>query len=212
MSRAGYNRNMKAALLALLLLPATIRAGDTRPEPTRPGLSWATADALAKRFDDMEARVKRHEPPAKGTVLVRDGELNSWLNLTLAPKLPPGLTDLTVRFERDRVSATGNVDLDQIPIKSAGGSGAFNPLSYLGGSVPVELRAKLTTQDGFGTVVPEDVRIASIPLPNAAVAQIVAQATRTKENPQGFDVLSPFRLPYSAKRVRLQPGKAFLDF
>ena len=207
----SYNRNMKAALLAMLLLPATIRAGEARPEPTRPGLSWAAADALAKRFDEMEARVKRHEAPAQGTVLVRDGELNSWLNLTLAPKLPPGLTDLTVRFERDRVSATGNVDLDQIPIKSAAGSG-FNPLSFLGGSVPVELRARLTTEAGFGTVVPEDVRIASIPLPSAAVAQIVAQATRTKENPQGFDVLSPFRLPYSAKRVRLQPGKAFLEF
>ena len=134
--------------------------------------------------------------------MVRDGELNSWLNLTFAPKLPPGLTDLAIRFERDRVSATGNVDLDQIPIKPATG-GSFNPLSYLGGSVPVELRAKLTTADGFGTVVPEDVRIASIPLPRSAVAQIIAQATRTKENPQGFDVLSPFRLPYSAKRVRL---------
>ena len=180
-------------------------------KPTRPDLSWAAADALAKRLDEMEGHVKRHEPPATGTVMVRDGELNSWLNLTFAPKLPPGLTDLAIRFERDRVSATGNVDLDQIPIKPATG-GSFNPLSYLGGSVPVELRAKLTTADGFGTVVPEDVRIASIPLPKSAVAQIIAQATRSKENPQGFDVLSPFRLPYSAKRVRLQPGKAFLDF
>ncbi len=202
---------MKVALLAVLLLPVALRAGEARPAPTRPDLSWAAADALAKRLDEMEAHLKRHEPPATGTVMVRDGELNSWLNLTFAPRLPPGLTNLAIRFERDRVSATGNVDLDQIPIKPAT-SGSFNPLSYLGGSVPVELRAKLTTADGFGTVVPEDVRIASIPLPKAAVAQIIAQATRTKENPQGFDVLSPFRLPYSAKRVRLQPGKAFLDF
>jgi hypothetical protein len=201
---------MKPLLALFLVLPLTAPSADTRPVP-RPGLSWETADALARRFADMEARVKRHEAPAQGTVMVRDGELNSWVNLTLAPQLPKGLSDLALRFEKDRVSATGNVDLAQIPIKPAGGS-AFNPLSLLGGVVPVQLTAKITTQDGFGTVVPEEVRIASIPLASSVVAQLVAQATRTRENPQGFDILSPFRLPYAAKKLRLAPGKAFLEF
>lgn len=201
---------MKPLLAVLSCVTLAASAADTRPVP-RPGLTWEAADALAQRFAAMEARVKRHEAPAEGTVMVRDGELNSWVNLTLAPQLPKGLSDLALRFEKDRVSATGNVDLGQIPIKPAGAS-AFNPLSLLGGVVPVELTAKLTTQDGFGTVVPEEVRIASIPLASSVVAQIVAQATRTKENPQGFDILSPFRLPYAARKIRLAPGKAFLEF
>ncbi len=201
---------MKSLPAVLLLLPLTVHAADTRPVP-RAGLSWEAADALAQRFADMEARLKRRQPPADGPIMVRDGELNSWVNLTLAPQLPKGLTDLAVRFEKDRVSATGNVDLGQIPLKQAAGSG-FNPLSLLGGVVPVELRAKLTSEDGFGTVVPEEVRIASIPLASSVVANLVAQATKTRENPQGFDILSPFRLPYSARKIRLAPGKAFLEF
>jgi hypothetical protein len=133
------------------------------------------------------------------------------VNLTLGPPIPQGLTDLALRFEKDRVSATGNVDLARIPIKGAGTSG-LGALAYLGGVVPVELTAKLTSQDGFGTVVPEEVRIASIPLASSVVAQIVASATKTRDNPEGFDILSPFRLPYQAKRIRLAPGKAFLEF
>jgi hypothetical protein len=202
---------MKALGLALVLLPLALRAEEARPVP-RPGLTWAAADALAQRFAEMEARVRRHQTPSEGTVMVRDGELNSWVNLTLGPRLPPGLSDLALRFEKDRVSATGNVDLSRIPIKQAAGASALNPLSYLGGTVPVELIARLTTEDGFGSVVPEQVRIASIPLATSVVAQIVAQATRTSENPEGFDILSPFRLPYAAKRIRLAPGKAFLEF
>ena len=49
---------MKVALLAVLLLPVALRAGEARPAPTRPGLSWAAADALAKRLDEMEAHVE----------------------------------------------------------------------------------------------------------------------------------------------------------
>ncbi len=207
-----------AGLRAVVLLGAVSSLGASgpsaspRPAPSVPGLTWDLADSLERRLKAIETSFKSRKRLKDPNVLVRETELNSYLNLTLASQLPPGVTDLLVHLEKDRVSAKGLVDLDRLPVKQAASASAFNPLSFLSGRVAVELRGKLTTQDGFGTFVPEDIRLATIPIPASVVAQAVAQSTRTAENPQGFDILSPFRLPYGAKRVRLQPAKILLEF
>ena len=43
-------------------------------------------------------------------------------------------------------------------------------------------------------------------------AQMVATATRSPRYPNGWDIHAPFRLPYAARRVRLEPGRAVLEF
>jgi len=147
------------------------------------------------------------------SVVVRQAELNSWVNLTLAPQLPPGVSDLDLQLEKDRLVAKGMVDLDKLPVKQAAGASAWNPINFLSGRVAVELRGRLTTpEDGFGSFEAEEVRLASFPIPPSVVAQAVARSTRSAQNPEGVDILAPFRLPYAAKRVRLQPGKALLEF
>jgi hypothetical protein len=202
---------MRALLLLLLLGTGASQA--VRPAPPRPGLSWKDADSLARKLEAIE----RRSAPGAGrqpaqTVQVTQAELNSYLNLSLAPQLPPGLSELDVRLERERVAASAVLDLDRLPIKLKDPASPWNPLNFLGGRVPLELRGKLTSDGGFGSFAPEQVRLASVPLPPSLLAQLVAGATRTRENPRGFDILSPFRLPYAAKRVRLQPGRAFLEF
>jgi hypothetical protein len=143
---------------------------------------------------------------------VTEAEINSYLNLMLAGRMPVGLADVAVHFDRDRLRLTGQVDLDQAKTHMAP-MGALNPLSYLGGRVNVELQGKLLTQtDGFGSLDFELARLGPVTLPSSVVARCVAGATRTQQNPQGFDMLSPFRLPYALKKVRVQPGKAVLDF
>ena len=76
----------------------------------------------------------------------------------------------------------------------------------------VELKGKLRTRDGFGTIEVEEAWIASIPVPMSFVEQIVASATRKPSQPEGFDINAPFRLPYAVDRVRLETARAFLDF
>lgn len=170
------------------------------------------ADGLDARLKAIEASYRSRKPLSDPNVLVREKELNSYLNLTLASQLPPGVSDLMVHIERDRVSARGMVDLDRLPVKQAAGGSPWNPINLLAGRVPVELRGRLVSEDGFGTFEPEDIRLATIPIPASVVAQAVANSTRTKDNPQGFDILSPFRLPYGAKNVRLRPAKILLEF
>jgi hypothetical protein len=76
----------------------------------------------------------------------------------------------------------------------------------------VLLRGRLVNQDGFGTLVWEEIRLSSLPLPLGALSSMVAAATRSARYPNGVDIQAPFRLPYAARRVRLEPGRAILEF
>jgi hypothetical protein len=184
-------------------------APPARPVPTRPGLSWADADAMAQAIEGFEKR-PRSAPP--GNVSVSDAELNSYLNLSLAGKLPAGLQNIDLHFDKDRIAATADVDFDQMR-RTLPPMGSLNPLAYLGGKVGLVLKGKVVSpQPGFGSFEFEQARLGPVSLPTSILAQSVASFTKTPQNPQGFDVLSPFRLPYALKRIRLQPGHAVLEF
>jgi hypothetical protein len=191
-----------AALITLILI-----LHKTSPPPVQ--VSPQAAARAEQKVEDVEQSVSRGEP---ATLRLNEAELNSYLNLTLAPQLPPGISELEVHLQKDVIEAQGVVDLDKIPVKPAAATAPWSPLNFVGGRVPVFLRGKLTSSGGFGTFEPEAIRLASLPLPVSVLEQIVAQSTKTKENPQGLDILSPFRLPYAAKRVKLQLAKAVLEF
>jgi hypothetical protein len=202
-----------AAVLGLLLgaqAPPPVPPQPPRPAPARAGLSWQDADSLDLKIQTFEKR-PRGAPPS-GTVLVTEGELNSYLNLTLAGKMPAGLRDLDIRLDKDRLLAAGDVDFDQMR-KKMPPTGPLNPIAFLGGRIPFDLRGRLiTSQDGFGNLEFEHARLGPVSLPVSFLAQCVASFSKTQENPQGFDILSPFRLPYALKRVRVQPWRLVLDF
>jgi len=189
----------------LVLVPGLARA-QSPPAP-----SWPQANSLTRKLEAIEKRRKDPRPRPE-TVLVTEGELNSYLALTMGPKMPPGITGVQVRLERERVSALGYVDLDRWGQTLKSSSSSFSLLALLGGQVPIELRARIPTNDGFGTLEWEHIRISSLPVPLRALEELVAALTRTPSQPGGFDIRAPFRLPYSARRIRLEPGRALLDF
>jgi hypothetical protein len=199
-------------LVAALTLLLAAQAADPRPVP-RAGLSWAEADSLTRKLASIEKRTTaRSAPPARAeTVLVTEGELNSYLNLSFASQMPPGLSDVHVRLEHERIHARGQVDLERVRAE-AGSRLQWKPLALLGGSVPVELSGRLMSGDGFGSVEVEQVRLASLPVPVSVLGQLVSSSTRTASDPDGFDILAPFRLPHSLRRVRLELGRAYLEF
>jgi hypothetical protein len=183
-----------------------------RPAPAQPGLSWADADALKQKLLLLDTRHRNRKIVAGEKVQVSETELNSYINLSMASQLPPGVTGIEVHFDSERIAAKALVDLERVQGQVPVSSSPWNPFSLLSGRVPVELKGKLTNADGFGTFAFEDIRVGALPLPASVLAQAVSSATKTRENPQGFDILSPFRLPYSVRRVRLQPGRAVLEF
>lgn len=203
---------MAAAMLRLVTALLVVAQGvtspkDTRPAPARAGLSWAESDSLGRKLEAIERRPKAAQAQ---TILVSQGELNSYLNLGLGPRMPQELADLDIRLEEDRFTAQALVDLDKLKGRIPPVRG-FNPVAFLGGRVPVEVEGRLASADGFGSVELDKVRLGGFPIPPSLLEQMVQAATRTPENPAGFEILAPFRLPYSVKRVRLQPGRALLE-
>lgn len=194
---------LRQAWTALLVL-----AQAAAPGPPA-GATRDLAQALSRKIADFEARHKAGKPPREKRVLVSDAELTAYLNLI--SKLPPSLSDLDVRFDRERIHARGLLDLDQLQGKLQSG-GALSPFAFLGGRVTVSIRGRLESEDGFGTFLPEEVKVGSLPLAASVLGQIVAAATRSADSPQGIDILAPFRYPYGVRQVRLSPGRAVVEF
>ena len=199
-------------LVALLLAQAPVppKGGPVRP-PAPEGLSWEDADWVAETVARIERRLGAGKPASRQTIVVTQRQLNSWVNLSLASKIPQGLSGLEVGLDKDRVVARGVLDLDQVKSKVPPGAGT-GLLALLSGAVPVELKGRFSSADGTGKVEVEEAIVAGISLPPAAVAQIVGQSTRSAKRPQGFDLLSPFPLPFTARRVRLERERALVDF
>jgi len=200
---------MSALLLVLFLAAQRAPAAAPRPAPPRAGLSWEEADALGSKLEALDKRQKSGKAARPETVAVTEGELNSYVNLKV--KIPEGISDLALKLDRDQVAATAVVDLDRVQGKPP--PSTWSPFTLLTGRVPVVLKGKLVGKEqGFAAFEVEEVRLGALPVPASVLAQLVAAATRSKETPEGVDILAPFRLPYTMKRVRLQPGRALLDF
>src|SRR5688572_750792 len=196
-------------LLAVLVaapLWAEDAAGAARPAPT-----WAEAKSLGVKLEAIEKRYQTKAPRRPQSVLVTERELNSYLNLAYAPQMPPGLSDVDVRLDAQRIHATGLLDLEKVRGKVPPPS-PWSPLAFLTGKVPIELKGTLTTSNGFGTIEIEEAWISSVRVPMSFLEQIVTSATKKPSDPDGFDINAPFRLPYAVSRVRLESARAFLDF
>jgi hypothetical protein len=195
--------------LALLLAQAAPLKGDPVRPPAPAGLSWEDSDAVAQTVARVERRLKAGKPASSEPIAVTEKQLNSYVNLGLAAKIPPGLTGLTVGLQKDRLVAEGTLDLDRVKSKLPQGAGL---LAFLSGTVPVMLQGRFSSASGTGRVDVEEATVAGISLPASLLAQIVSQSTRTATRPQGFDILAPFPLPFTARRVRLEPGRALVEF
>lgn len=183
------------------------------PAPSSPSpYAAADAESLAQKLQVLERRWQRKKPPREKTVTVTEPELNAYVNLTLGPKIPKGVSDVVFRLDRDRLAAQALVDLQEVQTKIPAGS-LGGLLAFLSGKVPLQARGRLASEeDGFSTFAIEEVSLSTVPVPVTVIEQLVASATRSAQSPQGFDVRSPFRLPYDLKRVRIQPGRALLEY
>jgi hypothetical protein len=198
---------MMNTVVALLVLLATGEAPAAHST-----VSLVEAQAMVEKLASLERRAKLGKPPRKVPMAVSEAEINSYLNLTRGREMPMGLSDVIVRFERDRLVARGLLDLDQLRGQVSLSEGLGGLLGFLSGKVPVEAGGRLQTiAEGVGAFVIEDAHLATFPVPVTVIERLAVWATKSAENPQGFDIHSPFRLPYALRRVRLQPGRALLD-
>ncbi len=195
--------------------PAAKPSPVPRPTPPRrpapPGLSWEDADNLERTLARIERRLRSGRAAAQATVVVSQRQVNSYLNLSLGRQIPQGVSDLQLVFERNRLGARALLDLDRLrEVLPRGAMGGV--LALLGGTVPVEILGSVWSGNGTGRVRIEQATVGGVSVPASLLAQIVSLSTRSQAQPGGFDILAPFRLPWTARQVRLEPGRALVDF
>lgn len=198
------------ASLALVALAQAPSPAPLRPAAP-PGLSWEEADKVATTVARIERRLALGRPASRRAIVVTERELNSYVTLSLAARIPAGVSDLAFRIEQDRLCARAMLDLDRLK-QQMPRAGASSLLAFLSGTVPVEIRGRLPNEGGMGRIVVEQASVAGVSLPASVLAEVVAMATRSEKRPRGFDLQTPFELPWTARRVRLEAGRAAFEF
>ncbi|MFN8057778.1 MAG: hypothetical protein U0Q12_01340 [Vicinamibacterales bacterium] len=197
-----------AAVAAVAILRVDIDARSTATgSSVAPGddvLSKADADALARKIQDISGYAGGARAPRLITVSER--EVNAYLKF--GDKLPAGVLDPKVTILGDgRLSARALVDLDTIKQRRQP-TGFFDPLSLLGGKVPVSAVGVLRTQAGVGRFELESTDVGGIPVPKTVLQELVNVYSRTPDHPTGFDIDAPFELPARIVEIRVSPQSA----
>jgi hypothetical protein len=186
-----------STILAALLTSSTI------------ALAGAPNSQQAAAFEaKMNAIIARGEsrPTGYRTEFVGD-EVNSYLQLRLAAKLPTGVADPAVTLQdAGRLSGRAIVDLDGIRKKSSGGW--FDPAAYLGGKLPVTATGTLKTVNGTGQFSLETAEISGVPIPKSFLQELVSYYTKSPDNPNGINIDAPFQLPVQIQRIDVVTDKA----
>jgi hypothetical protein len=199
-----------------LALVLSLQAAGELPRETvlaapGPGLTWDEADTVARHLRRISRRLRSGRRASTETIVVTERELNSFVNLSLADKIPPEVSELQFHLGQNRLGARAVVDLDRLREKLPAG-GPTLTLFMPSGSVPVELGGRVESAEGLARVELETVLVSGLRLPPSLIAEIVSFATRSEERPEGLDIAAPMALPWTARSVRLEPGRALVDF
>ena len=195
----------------LLLVPLLAQMIGANPASPKSGLSRELSDAFGKKLELLE-RFDRDPKVKRSAVSVFESELNSYVRFALAEKVPRGLRDVRIVLREGRLELRGFANLSEFAELKEKASSVGSFLSLLGGDMAVEIVADFKSDRGFGQFEVVSAQVGPVPLSPSMVSDIVARATVDASRPSGFDIRAPFRLPYSAKRIRPLQALATIEY
>jgi hypothetical protein len=158
--------------------------------------------ALIQRQGASEERVG-----ARRTRLTED-ELNSWFTYSAQPVLPAGVSQPQVTILGDgRLAGQATIDLDAVA-KRRSSNGAFDPLSLIGGRVPVSVSGVLHTRDGKARLEVQSAEMSGIPVPVTVLQEVLTYYSRSDVRPQGVRLDDVFNLPANIQQIEVGQGQA----
>lgn len=168
----------------------------------------------AEDFAQKIALIQRHgESPeraaARRTRLTED-ELNSWFMYRAQPVLPAGVAQPQITIVGDgQLAGQAIIDLDAVVARRrSSGAGAFDPLSLIGGKVPVSVTGILHTRDGKARFEVQRAEMSSIPVPVTVLQELLTYYSRSDERPQGVRLDDVFTLPSNIQQIEVGQGQA----
>jgi hypothetical protein len=178
------------------------------------GVSQADAEAFARKMTVVAvqgvatADVTAPSPAAPRQTPFTEAEVNSFFAYQGRELLPNGIADARVTIiGNGRVSGAATVDLEALA-KDVSTGGAFNPLSFLTGRVPVTVSGLLQTANGVGRFDIESATVSGVPVPATLLRDAVAYYSRAADDPEGVRLGEPFPLPANIRRIEVAQGQA----
>lgn len=200
-----YRDWLRTLVFVFVLALMAARVGAPANETPLTAKDGASLEAkLARVFQNGEVESKQ---PRLTTVLER--EVNAYLRFQAAQQLPHSLTEPNLTIEGDgRVSGRAVIDLNEV--RGSRPRGWLDPLGYLGGRLIVLATGILRTANRVGRFEVQSVTVGGVPVPKTVLLELVSYYSRTPEDPDGFDLESPFELPYRIREVRIDKGRAVI--
>jgi hypothetical protein len=173
----------------------------------------AVSPQSAESFAVKIASIRDHEEQGRAgsqrTRLTED-EVNSWFVYRKdrwQKVLPTGVAQPQVTILGEgQVAGQALVDLDAVAKRRSRGS--FDPLTLIGGTVPVSVTGLLHTKDGQARFEVQSAEVSGIPVPVTVLQELVGYYSRTTENPEGVRLDEVFMLPVGIRQVEIGRGQA----
>jgi len=187
------------ALGALLCATVTLHAA---------ALSRQQADVFQRKIDVINRQGATRERVGLRRTPVTESEVNSWFAYRAQPLLPAGVANpqLTI-VGNGKVMGSIVVDVGAIAKQKSSG-GTFDPLTYLGGRVPVTVTGVLSTDGGRGKFDLQSADVSGVPVPRAMVQEMLSYYSRTADHPDGVRLDAPFDLPANIQKIEVGQGQA----
>lgn len=199
------SRTQFVVVAAALGAAVVLRAAD---------VSQADAEAFARKMTVVvvqgvaTAGVTAESEPGPRQTPFTEAEVNSFFAFQGRELLPSGISDARVTIiGNGRVSGAATVDLETLA-KDVSVGGAFSPLSFLTGRVPVTVSGVLRTADGMGRFDIESAAVSGVPVPATLLQDAVAYYSRAADDPEGLRLGEPFTLPANIRRIEVAQGQA----
>jgi hypothetical protein len=175
-------------------------------------LSPQSADVFADKIAAIRDLGAQGGRTAVQRTQLTEDEVNSWFLYRKdrwQTVLPTGVAQPQVTIIGEgKVGAQALVNLDAVAKRRAGRSGAFDPLTLIGGTVPVNVTGLLHTQDGKARFEVQSADISGIPVPVTVLQELLSYYSRTSERPEGVRLDETFTLPSGIRQVEIGRGQA----
>lgn len=145
--------------------------------------------------------------PSYDPIVISDSEANSYLKVYGPEFLPQGVHDPAVQINVGSVSATADIDFDELNREGAksGDWGMQFLATVFKGKQKVSATGKLDTANGQGTVEVQNVSVGSTAIPDALTKLLIEYYV---EDRYKIDLSKPFVLPDHVTQIQLASGRA----
>ena len=164
-------------------------------------------DRLEDKIDRLIENGAKSPVSALTTAFTED-EVNHILAVRMKEMMPNGLSDPHVTLVGNgALVARVLVDMDEYKRRRKG-RGGLGPLTLMSGKLPVTAQGTLQTQEGQGRFKLHGAEVNGIPLPAPLVREMITSLSRSRRNPEGYDIEKPFALPANIRNVIINPNEA----